>query len=65
MTEKELREYLLRLYPAENETCEWKEFKNAISDGREPVGNGYDGFMANRVIEAIYKSNKEQRTITL
>lgn len=28
MTEKELREYLLRLYPAENETCEWKEFKN-------------------------------------
>ncbi len=44
---------------------EWKEFKNAISDGREPVGNGYDGFMANRVIEAIYKSNKEQRTITL
>ncbi|NTV46087.1 MAG: transcriptional regulator [Chlorobiales bacterium] len=28
MTEKELREYLLRLYPIENETCEWKEFKN-------------------------------------
>lgn len=28
MTEKELRENLLRLYPVENETCEWKEFKN-------------------------------------
>lgn len=28
MTEKELREYLLRLYPIENESCEWKEFKN-------------------------------------
>lgn len=28
MTEKELREYLLRLYPIENEACEWKEFKN-------------------------------------
>ncbi|MDA8096482.1 MAG: putative DNA binding domain-containing protein [Clostridia bacterium] len=28
MIEKELREYLLRLYPIENETCEWKEFKN-------------------------------------
>ena len=28
MIEKELRESLLRLYPIENETCEWKEFKN-------------------------------------
>lgn len=28
MTEKELREYLRRQYPVENETCEWKEFKN-------------------------------------
>ena len=28
MTEKDLREYLLRLYPIENESCEWKEFKN-------------------------------------
>lgn len=44
---------------------EWKEFKTAISEGREPVGNGYDGLMANRVIEAIYKSSREQRTITL
>jgi ATP-dependent DNA helicase RecG len=28
MTERELREYLLRLYPKENEACEWKEFTN-------------------------------------
>ena len=28
MTQNELREYLLHLYPHENETCEWKEFKN-------------------------------------
>lgn len=44
---------------------EWKEFKSAISEGREPVGNGYDGLMANCVIEAIYKSSREQRTISL
>lgn len=28
MTERELREYLRLQYPVENETCEWKEFKN-------------------------------------
>ncbi|MBI5482987.1 MAG: putative DNA binding domain-containing protein [Deltaproteobacteria bacterium] len=28
MIEKDLREYLLHLYPIENESCEWKEFKN-------------------------------------
>lgn len=28
MTEKELREYLQRQYPIENESCEWKEFKS-------------------------------------
>ncbi len=44
---------------------EWKEFKTAISENREPVGNGYDGFMANKVIEAIYRSSIEKRTVTL
>ena len=28
MTERELRQYLLRLYPQENARCEWKEFKS-------------------------------------
>lgn len=28
MTEKELQEYLLENYPAENAKCEWKEYKN-------------------------------------
>ena len=28
MTEKELQAYLLEAYPKENESCEWKEFKN-------------------------------------
>jgi len=27
MDERELQQYLQRLYPVENEGCEWKEFK--------------------------------------
>ena len=45
--------------------AEWKEFKSAISENREPIGNGYDGFMANKVIEAIYRSSIEKRNVTL
>ncbi|HQT92939.1 MAG TPA: Gfo/Idh/MocA family oxidoreductase [Candidatus Kryptobacter bacterium] len=44
---------------------EWKEFKTAISEHREPIGNGYDGLMANKVIEAIYRSSIEKRVVTL
>ena len=44
---------------------EWKEFKSAISQNREPLGNGYDGLMANKIIEAIYKSSIEKRMVTL
>lgn len=44
---------------------EWKEFKAAISEGREPVGNGHDGLKANQVIEAIYRSSREKKTVTL
>jgi len=36
--------------------AEWDEFKAAISEGRQPLGNGYDGYQAARVIEAIYES---------
>jgi len=36
--------------------AEWEEFKAAISEGRQPLGNGYDGYQAARVIEAIYES---------
>ena len=35
---------------------EWKEFISAIKENREPLGSGYDGLMANRMIEAVYKS---------
>lgn len=39
MTEKDLREYLLRLYPIENESCEWKEFKNLTHSVSGDKGN--------------------------
>jgi predicted dehydrogenase len=54
-------------YPAEDVSwkAEWEEFKLAISGNREPIGNGFDGLMANKVIEAIYKSSAEGRTVDL
>ena len=42
---------------------EWKEFKSACSDKREPLGNGEDGLRANEVIEALYKSNEQNKVV--
>ena len=44
---------------------EWQEFKSAIEEGREPVGNGLDGLRANQVIEAVYKSSETGKIINL
>lgn len=38
--------------------AEWEEFKAAIQEGRQPLGNGQDGYLAARVIDAIYESAK-------
>ena len=35
---------------------EWKEFTAAIEDNREPLGNGYDGIEALRLVQAVYES---------
>jgi len=35
---------------------EWKEFKAAIAEGREPLGNGQDGFQAICLAYAIYEA---------
>lgn len=40
---------------------EWKEFISAIENNREPSGNGFDGYKANRMIEAVYESAKANR----
>ena len=35
---------------------EWQEFISAVENRREPIGNGWDGYQANRMIEAVYES---------
>jgi len=44
---------------------EWEEFKSAIEEHRQPIGNGLDGIRANAVVEALYHSQKENRVIFL
>jgi len=36
---------------------EWAEFKQAIHEKRQPIGNGNDGLKANEIIEAVYRSS--------
>ena len=44
---------------------EWLEFKEAINNNREPNGSGQDGYAANILIDAIYKSNKLNKPVSL
>jgi predicted dehydrogenase len=44
---------------------EWKEFTAAIRENREPMGNGEDGLEANRMIEAVYRSVRENRPVKI
>jgi predicted dehydrogenase len=44
---------------------EWKEFKSAVLEHREPVGSGMDGLKANEVIGALYQASREKKTIYL
>jgi len=45
--------------------AEWREFKTAIQEGRQPLGDGNDGYQAARVIDAIYESARSGRVIGL
>ncbi len=44
---------------------EWKEFKKAVKEGREPIGNGLDGLKANAIIDAIYRSSLDNKVVSL
>jgi len=44
---------------------EWKEFTRAISERREPIGNGHDGLAAMRIAIAAYHSEKTGSFATL
>lgn len=44
---------------------EWREFVAAIEQRREPLGNGWDGYQANRMIEAVYESAKKGQVVKI
>lgn len=44
---------------------EWKEFISAIEAKRKPLGSGLDGYEANRMIRAVYKSAKTGEVIRM
>ncbi len=45
--------------------AEWREFLSAIKENRLPLGNGQDGLEANRMIEAVYVSARENRPVKI
>ena len=44
---------------------EMKEFASAITGNREPIGSGYDGVMANRLVGAVYESARRNVPVRL
>jgi predicted dehydrogenase len=54
-------------YPGPDKSwqAEWQEFKGAITQGCQPMGNAEDGYQAALVIDAIYESARTGRTVTL
>jgi predicted dehydrogenase len=45
--------------------AEWNEFKSAIADGREPIGNGHDGLEAVRAVLASYHAEATRTVVDL
>jgi predicted dehydrogenase len=45
--------------------AEWREFRDAVKMGRQPLGHGYDGYQAARVIDAIYASAQRGQWVHL
>ena len=44
-------------------SLEWQDFKQAIEENRDPNGSGKDGYAANVIVDAIYKSNALNKTV--
>lgn len=42
---------------------EWKNFRQAIAKNIEPIGSGYDGMMANKLVAGLYASSKNKKII--
>ena len=54
-------------FPDEDDSwaLEWNEFKQAIKGNREPMGSGQDGYEANRIVDAIYRSSNLSKPIII
>lgn len=44
---------------------EWAEFQAAIREGRAPLGSGADGHAVTQIVEALYRSDREKRSVTI
>jgi predicted dehydrogenase len=45
--------------------AEWMEFISAIEQRRQPLGSAVDGLEANRMVEAVYVSARENQRVTI
>lgn len=45
--------------------AEWSEFLGALDRGKDPIGDGRDGFEAARLVDAIYRSSKTKQVVKL
>lgn len=54
-------------FPGEDESWkkEWQEFRSAVIEHRQPIGDGVDGLKANMVVEALYESSRINKPVTL
>lgn len=46
-------------------SLEWQDFISAIKQKKEPRGSGWDGFMANFIVETLYESAREKKPVCL
>ena len=44
---------------------EWREFRTAIQEGRQPMANGWDGYRAVQMVYAIYESNRTGKMVKI
>lgn len=43
---------------------EWKDFSRSVAKKTQPLGNGYDGMMANKLIAGLYSSAENKKIIS-
>jgi predicted dehydrogenase len=49
----------------ESWALEWREFRTAVAEKRQPLGSGEDGLAAARIVDAIYRSARSAELVNL